>query len=483
MKAEVYESAILAFLYCQVHKLVSGLSSIKFFQKHIFLFLKSLIVPLFIISLVLLPGFDTTAYTFKRNILSESVANRTMFFLGIIVFLILLTPLFFLAIKEAAKRQGKLIFYRIDIILAIFLIIASFSVINSFNINASFSWLLKFVRSVTVYFIFSRLVFDRKQILYLFYTVIGIVFFEGALTVLQFLRGGILGVPFENVDKLKTTESLIFKINESSAFRAVGTLHQPNVLATLLAILLPLTAVFVINKSLILKILSYAALGLCLVLPIVLLSRWGIITAFFAFFLTVFLLHRYTKRISIIPHIKRFLFLIVLLIVIILLNPAIQNRFLEFSPDDRSFQARTELISEAVYIIQTNPLPGVGGGAFSYYLVNYDFTESGISTQFPAPVHNTYLLIASELGLPGLFVLLLLMAEIIRLFLTAIKNFKTNERIVIILLFSSIATFFFNGLWEPISLTKHIDLFFFVILGIFVNIIHSRMKNFEEKKL
>jgi O-antigen ligase len=64
----------------------------------------------------------------------------------------------------------------------------------------------------------------------------------------------------------------------------------------------------------------------------------------------------------------------------------------------------------ALNIIGHHPWLGIGLGNYTMAAPDYDTTPEGISYEFPRPVHNEFLLIAAEQGLPalGLFLVILL---------------------------------------------------------------------------
>jgi O-antigen ligase len=71
---------------------------------------------------------------------------------------------------------------------------------------------------------------------------------------------------------------------------------------------------------------------------------------------------------------------------------------------DRSVSHRFILWGAAMRIIRDYPLTGVGLGRFGYYVDRY--AEVPLRPQDPRDVHNAYLLIATELGIPALLVFL-----------------------------------------------------------------------------
>ncbi len=77
--------------------------------------------------------------------------------------------------------------------------------------------------------------------------------------------------------------------------------------------------------------------------------------------------------------------------------------------DDRgSAEVRLPLIEVALAMIAANPIVGVGVGSYESVMRSYDETSDFVTEHFDWPVHNVYLHVAAETGIPGLLLLLLL---------------------------------------------------------------------------
>lgn len=97
--------------------------------------------------------------------------------------------------------------------------------------------------------------------------------------------------------------------------------------------------------------------------------------------------------------------LILLLFSLPFLDPLLARAFGE---DDGAAESRLPLMDVAIEMIKANPLLGVGLSSYEAVMRRYDFTPSFISDAFPYPVHNMYLHVAAEVGIPALLCLLLL---------------------------------------------------------------------------
>lgn len=436
---------------------------------------KSIIIFLFIFSITL-PPYSNIQLT---NLPSEtvdpaSVLNDKQFGLPILspmnIFLLIL---FFIFLKDLSHRKNGLKFHSFELLLAGFFLMAELSVITSYNMDSSFVWLLKILFGFAVYFIFSRLTLTKKDFQSVLYAFLTIVFINALVALLQFARGGLINIPFENIRIFIPSQGLYFQ--GTDYFRVVGLLSHPNKLSIYLAMLIPIMIVLWFHANKKVRILSKVAFLSCVLIPFLALSRWGLAITVFAT-LTTFIF--FNKLLNIPFHkiagITKIIAVTGLAIsVIILSNRIIAIRFSQFSPEDESLSVRLELFSQSLYIIKNYPLLGIGGGNFSTFLINYDVTQSNVSRRFPAPVHSFYLLLINELGIPAFFILAGSLVVFARFFFRKFSSLVKREKIIALALFISLAVFFFNNIWSLNSFDSRGGFLFFLILGLLVNILTS----------
>jgi O-antigen ligase len=77
-----------------------------------------------------------------------------------------------------------------------------------------------------------------------------------------------------------------------------------------------------------------------------------------------------------------------------------------FGEDDGAAESRLPLMDVALEMIRAHPLLGVGLSSYEAVMRRYDYTPSFISEAFPYPVHNLFLHVAAETGIPALLCLL-----------------------------------------------------------------------------
>ena len=85
-----------------------------------------------------------------------------------------------------------------------------------------------------------------------------------------------------------------------------------------------------------------------------------------------------------------------------------------FQEDYGSAQSRMPMSLVALNVIQHHPWLGVGLTNYVFAAPEYDITSEAISYEFPRPVHNEFLLIAAELGIPALLLFITIILAITR---------------------------------------------------------------------
>ncbi len=189
--------------------------------------------------------------------------------------------------------------------------------------------------------------------------------------------------------------------------RVGGTFRHPNYLAVPMAVLIPVNAAaFLAFKG---GRRVFFGLGLLAQITtlILTLSRAGLMAAVIASLIFILLIvrHRLGRQV-----LKRNLAVIMVLALALaavtsFYSGSIARKF--FESDPMNLASRMELNKMALEMIGAHPLIGVGvnnhtlvGREFSFF----DYYEAAFG--LPPVVHNVYLLIASEIGIPGLMAFL-----------------------------------------------------------------------------
>jgi putative inorganic carbon (hco3(-)) transporter len=231
----------------------------------------------------------------------------------------------------------------------------------------------------------------------------------------QYISGGSLGLQIFGESKSYNLYSLMLA-GTAVISRVSGTFGHPNSLAGFLVMLVVINlALFWAPISERVKLALWPTLllmGTALILTFsragwLALSVGGMFSLYLCFFRRI--KHRGLS----------FLLSLALLILFFigsvgLITPLRQRLFLE---DYGTAQVRIPLAAVALNIIGHHPWLGIGLGNYTMAAPDYDTTPEGISYEFPRPVHNEFLLIAAEQGLPALILfLIILLYVVIQLF-------------------------------------------------------------------
>ena len=184
--------------------------------------------------------------------------------------------------------------------------------------------------------------------------------------------------------------------------RFAGTIFDPNYFAMAVAASLPLAIVIILRERTWPVRFVWIAMVLFLLFSIIISqSRTGIFSTAVIFIYTMYYLGKKRRK-------EIFVFIVPIATVVILLPGIFWHRFAMFWQSltagvraDMSMMHRIELLNSALDVFVRNPVFGVGLNNFWAIAARY--------THYPMVCHNTYLEIASNLGIIGLvpFVLIL----------------------------------------------------------------------------
>jgi O-antigen ligase len=209
---------------------------------------------------------------------------------------------------------------------------------------------------------------------------------------------------------------------EGLAFRPTGFFGHPNALADHLSLVLPpLLALLLLGRQRLARATWWwvlAGFGAAALMQLLTLSRSG----WLVFVLSAAMVCLMFVRVGLMP-LRRLAALglaaLALLLLIVVVYPQAVLRLT--APDDRSLESRVLLNDQATTIIQAQPWVGVGFGGYNraahefigprFATVSADYQQQLLTLV----VHNHYLLLAAELGLPALLFFLLWLLRVILL--------------------------------------------------------------------
>ncbi|OGK31884.1 hypothetical protein A3F57_04030 [Candidatus Roizmanbacteria bacterium RIFCSPHIGHO2_12_FULL_36_11] len=267
-----------------------------------------------------------------------------------------------------------------------------------------------------------------------------IVFFESFIAIQQFIISSPLGKNFEVFHSIEVfggvADELVF------TFRPLGTFSHANTLGLFLASLLPLIFFFFLKKSSFFIIPISFFFGLASL--ILTLSR----SAWFAFFVAIsyllFIMERRLK-INLLKYLslKKFaLFTIIFLPLLVYLLPRVA-RTVYSTQESGGLSLRIKQVSESMGLLTSHPLTGVGTGMSVVKMIERNW--QGVFASFPSAVHNYYILLALENGIPTLILLAVIIFIAIKKLLSLKKSFAyTCIGSLYVILLGAIFQPFFN---------------------------------------
>lgn len=236
------------------------------------------------------------------------------------------------------------------------------------------------IRAYIVFYLIYNSISRKEDLLLAFKVIVLSIFLSSAISFFASF-----GIGAFSVETMLTVFSQRF----------AGTIFDPNYFAMAVAASLPLAIVIILREKTWLIRLVWIVMVLFLLFSIMISqSRTGIFSAAVIFIYTMYYLGKKRRK-------EIFVFIIPIVTVIIILPGIFWHRFAMFWQSltagvraDMSMMHRIELLNSALDVFVRNPIFGVGLNNFWAIAARY--------THYPMVCHNTYLEIASNLGIIGL---------------------------------------------------------------------------------
>lgn len=260
----------------------------------------------------------------------------------------------------------------------------------------SFSLIYMQLKCYLIVFFIANFIRDTHSLRILGYAFASILIIQGVIVIEQLF----LGVIF-------TAELLGRQVNLESAAgldtinRAAGTLGHPNNMAMYLDLIIPWVGFQLIQEKSALRRV-YLAIALFLGLFAVLSSgsRGAWLGLSIGSFIAIMIWYRRQGKSPIVALFSLTIVVSVLFSVLFAASDTFRTRL---TSDDRGAAlVRVPLMEVASEMIQANPIEGVGVANYTAEMAFYDRTTINVASIYDQPVHNTFLLIAAETGLPSL---------------------------------------------------------------------------------
>ncbi|MCI5144029.1 MAG: hypothetical protein D3923_00545 [Candidatus Electrothrix sp. AR3] len=267
--------------------------------------------------------------------------------------------------------------------------------------------LVLIIKNLLLFLYLSNTLKNQRTI----FILIGIFLLNGSLqsclAIAQYAKGGPIGLQM-----LGETDIVSTAAGMTTVTRVGGTIGHPNKLALFLAFMIEINiALFFVPASKIIKILR--------VVPMLLMSSAILLTYSRSSWASIFLggsISIYWCRTKKTKQRLMSAILVVSIMGGIAVTaiggiPSVRNRIFE---DDRGTgDIRIPLKVICWNIIRHNYWLGVGLNNYASVIHKYDNSEMGASWHFPMPVHNEYMLMAAELGVPAAIVFIMLIGFIV----------------------------------------------------------------------
>ncbi len=351
--------------------------------------------------------------------------------------------------------------------LVIFLIVSLISLIQAKNIQLGFYAWIKLLEMAGLFFYLRynfRSLFSLRRVAQVLVTS---AFFQSLIAISQFVNQKSLGLWFLRESPLSSEIAGVAEIvvDNFKMIRAYGTLPHPNVLAVFLLISIFFWYFLWLSRkhSSIGNLFQLIIYGVLLIALLFTFSRLIIsvfLLASLIYFIFIFWrsLRAFNKELFKRISALFFLFVVYSSLLTIMAWPEISSRW-QISLTEQAVSLRAFYNQTALLIIREHPWLGIGLGNFVWEIRQLLDLLNGWLHQ---PVHNLYLLIASETGLIGLILFLLFVFRVILPEKSRLR--RPSLRYCFLLIVSSLL---FIGLSDHFFWTlQQGQLIFWLILGI-----------------
>jgi putative inorganic carbon (hco3(-)) transporter len=287
------------------------------------------------------------------------------------------------------------------------------SIYNSTNLMASWLGIIRMVKLCILMLAVATLVRDKRDIRALFIAFFISVVIQSVVCIVQYMTGS-----FFNLLDLGA-------VHTGNMSRVPGTMGWPNTVGAFLAALTSMAFILYITKAdKKITVLSLIAALMGFIALIATYSRGSWLSFIIALFFSVFVAHL-RKWLNVNTALRLFVIAGVLIVVVLTsfsstFTQDILVRLNQIESSPGAINDRISLNIIAENMILSHPLLGVGLNTFVEVLREYD--TIGISYTLAYPVHNAYLLIASETGLVGLGLFLVFTGTTLVSLFRVVKN-------------------------------------------------------------
>jgi hypothetical protein len=364
---------------------------------------------------------------------------------------LILSAMLILVIRDiVTNKKFNFKIDKIDLLLVLYFFwVILTDIIVSKRLGISLFYSLLYMEGLVLY-IFTRFYILRKPRIYSFiiYVFMALVFVQSFVVFQQFQGSAPVGKSIESQTNIEyfghSADELLFR------YRPVGTLYHANMLGIWLVYFLSIFGVYILRKES--KFISFIfTFGLITI--VLTLSRSAWVSSLVSLLTALYIYEKIKKKIIKIPRFihknKIGIILLTIGIFVFFVFPRLSKSIYSFGQDEGGGYLRTEQIIETTKLILLHPIFGTGSkmslleGLLSF--------PTGIFGKIPLFVHNWYMLIMIEHGVPALiFFLMFVILSLKRIYNIISLSNKTNLlELLSVGMFSGIVGLLIAGFFQP----------------------------------
>lgn len=343
-----------------------------------------------------------------------------------------------------------------------FIGMSSLSLVNSNHMTLSVLEIIRMIKALLVFVFVVNIINNYKDLGFVAYCLIAMMFAESVLGLLQFVLKGSVGLYFLGEEQTLMAEQLM---DGAEITRVSGTLMHPHTFSSVIGFIVPFAFVFgLIHKGSFKRwmFMGVFVLGGCVLLAT--FTRTNIVS--FSISMFIVLLLTIKKRLWDVR--KRNMIVVILCISVLSMlpfAPKFYDRMLHANPG--SGGVRVDYNKTSLSMIKENPLFGIGINTYTETLQDMG-NPRGLMDRMPegqAVEHNLYVLIAAETGLAGFMAYLMMMLLILRKAFQCYQARNIMVSAIGIAMISSYTGFFARSILDFSYKLDQVFIFFWFMTG------------------
>jgi len=352
----------------------------------------------------------------------------------ILLWLILFLSIIY-KIKVKDEEAGILNYKILDfyILFSMLIVVAGLSIFWAADKQVTLFYLIKMLEGLALLIFIINFKFSYKKV---GQAIVLAGFVQGALAIWQFLTQQVWASKWLGMaEQLPQTLGVsVVEANGMRWLRAYGSLAHPNILAGFLVVCcLFLVVLLILTRKKWEKILLWVCWPVILAGLFFTFSRGAFLAFGVGFlFLSIFIFLSYETKAKIIFSQLIFSGFLVLAVLTLFYSSLVFTRLNgEARLEQKSMADRTLYFEQAKDLLYKNWLSGVGLG--NYTLALYNLLPDKQQAWSYQPVHNVYVLVATELGILGFIIFVLLIIQALR----KIWDFKIDYNLKLLAVFKN----------------------------------------------